>query len=228
MRCAYSAILISSLLVITGCAAVRGGDLDHSTPLPSLRDLKPLHIAQMNPEDDPQNTHTSPFFIVCLGDDCPVPTVKTPVKTLPIIAAATTSDHSHAKPSRRSNSYFKKSIKILSQYRVHFDYASATLNADDKALLKQFMKDYPQMGNILITGFTDSGSKANGTVDNHWLALERALSVKKTLIDLGYPESQILLEAKFLCCYIDSNESEAGRHNNRRAEISLIKTLTQH
>jgi flagellar motor protein MotB len=75
-----------------------------------------------------------------------------------------------------------------------------------------------------VTGYTDSLRVSTPTVGNEWLALERARSVKRELVSLGYPENKILLEAKFLCCYLDTNETESGRYHNRRAEISLIQT----
>jgi outer membrane protein OmpA-like peptidoglycan-associated protein len=115
---------------------------------------------------------------------------------------------------------------VLEKFRVNFDYASAVLTDRFQSLLQSFVDDYPHKHKIIrVTGYTDSGTTPDGKIGNEWLALERAISVKKQLINSGYPETQILLEAKFLCCYIDSNESETGRYNNRRAELSLIQVL---
>ena len=154
--------------------------------------------------------------MVCEADDCPAITPKT-------LLSYTASK---AVSPRINTTYLKKETTLLEQFRVHFEYASAELSNTYQSLLKSFVDNFPhQQAAVRVTGFTDSGSNPDGTVGNEWLALERALSVKKHLINLGYPESQVLLEAKFLCCYIDSNESEAGRLNNRRAELSLIHNL---
>ncbi len=227
MRCAYSAILISSAMLVSACSSA----VSTSQPRPSLVKAQSRQIVQVAANFDPKVHRDTPYFVVCFDDECPQPTVKTPVKILALNTVAKGQKTSSAPTSNhsvRSDSYYKKKVEILSQYRVHFDYASAELNDEGKTLLGDFVKSYPHKNqSIIITGFTDNGTKPDGKIGNHWLALERALSVKKTLIALGYPETQILLEAKFLCCYIDSNESEAGRRNNRRAEISLIHVLRQ-
>ena len=235
MRCAYSAILITSVMLLTGCASggITGSSDDRDLQ-PSLRMAQSRHIVQVGADFDPMTRHDTPYFVVCLGDECPAPSTKTPVKVISLKTQITSTPiASQSKPEQRaksgqSDSYLKKKVEMLKQYRVHFDYASAELNNEGRSLLDDFVTQYPHKNaSIIITGYTDNGTKPDGKIGNHWLALERALSVKKTLIDLGYPESKILLEAKFLCCYIDSNENEAGRRNNRRAEISLIHVLHQ-
>jgi outer membrane protein OmpA-like peptidoglycan-associated protein len=219
------------VLLLSACGSTRYlGSNEQQNLKPSLRKAQSRQIVQVAANFEPTTRHDTPYFIVCFDEECPKLTVKTPLNSI----ALNTGDNANPAPQvtapghfKRSDSYFKKTTEVLERYRTHFDYASAELNEHDIQLLGDFVKSYPQNQSIIITGFTDNDSKPDGKIGNHWLALERALSVKNKLIALGYPETQILLEAKFLCCYIDSNESEAGRRNNRRAEISLIHVLHQ-
>jgi outer membrane protein OmpA-like peptidoglycan-associated protein len=221
MQIAFITICLSSVLVMGGCAS---GNFQGSE-LPSLKEQSSYQIIQVNSNHDHSVLRDNPYFIVCKGNDCPLITKKTPLSFKPVKTALAMNTKGRTVDGKNTT-YLKKTVSILEQFRVHFDYASAKVSDTYQTLLKSFVKDYPhQQKTIRVTGYTDSDSKPDGTVGNEWLALERAISVKNELIDLGYPDSQVLLEAKFLCCYIDSNESEAGRHNNRRAEISLINTL---
>ncbi len=226
----FSKILLVSLFILSGCA--------NKQLHPSIDDHVPYKIAQVSSES---NANTKllrdyPYFIVCNGSNCPAVTKKTPIRYVAFNSkgkAVRTDSALNKLPAHlpqkgrsidgKNTTYLHKESSLLEQYRVHFDYASALVSDAYQDLLESFVKDYPhEFKTIRITGFTDSGTKPNGRINNDWLALERATDVKKKLITLGYPESQILLEAKFLCCYIDSNENEEGRRNNRRAEISLL------
>jgi outer membrane protein OmpA-like peptidoglycan-associated protein len=213
-----------SCLLMSGCSGQHlftSSEADNS--LPSLQQYSSSRVIQVAANFDKTTQRDHPYFIVCEGDDCPVITVKTlidvsPIKTEPNIMGKGRT------VAGVNTTYMQKKLTVLEQFRVHFNYASAKLSKTYQSLLRSFVDDYPhQQESIRVTGYTDSGTKPDGIVGNEWLALERAISVKNELIDLGYPESQVLLEAKFLCCYIDSNESEAGRRNNRRAEITLIE-----
>ena len=213
-----------SCLLMSGCS---GQHLFTSTEvdnrLPSLQQYSSSRVIQVAANFDKSVQRDHPYFIVCDGDYCPVITAKTPLNVSPIKTASSLQSKGRT-VAGVNTTYMKKKLTMLEQFRVHFDYASAELSKTYQSLLRSFVDDYPhKQESIRVTGYTDSGSKPDGTVGNEWLALERAISVKNELIDLGYPESQVLLEAKFLCCYIDSNESEAGRRNNRRAEITLIQ-----
>ncbi len=231
---AFSKIFLVSLILISGCA--------NTNISPSLNDRVSYKIVQV-PSDlntNPGLLREYPYFIVCNGSDCPVVTTKTPIRNVPFksnesTTGAGTSRESLTIPaSNKGLALLDKnkttaatpggsSTTLLEMFRVHFDYASALISSAYQELLESFVKDFNHgFSKIRITGYTDNGSKSIGHIGNEWLALERAANVKKNLIALGYPESQILLEAKFLCCYIDSNENEEGRRNNRRAEISLL------
>jgi len=220
MHSAYLAIYLSSLLLISGCSTPRYFmALSDNRGLPRLQDQQSLTIIQVAINFNPDIKRDHPYFIVCGESDCPTPTTKT-------LLTQKKAKQSSLKNVSRNDSYLKKTATVLEQFGVNFDYASADLTDRFQSLLQSFVDDYPhQHKKIRVTGYTDSGSKPDGTIGNEWLALERAISVKKQLINSGYPETQIFLEAKFLCCYIDSNKSETGRYNNRRAELSLIHVL---
>lgn len=233
---AFSKILLVSLFIVSGCTNYKIS--------PSLNDRVSYKIVQVSSElnANPGLLREYPYFIVCNGSDCPVVTTKTPIRNVSFksnesATRADTSRESLSIPASNKGLALVDKNKItpatqggssttsflLEQFSVHFDYASAFVSNADQDLLKSFVIDFNHgFSRIRITGYTDNGSKSIGHIGNEWLALERAANVKKNLIALGYPESQILLEAKFLCCYIDSNENEEGRRNNRRAEISLL------
>ncbi len=227
MRSAYSAILISSVLLLSACVKTASIHRpEENTGLPRLDQHPSLKVIQVASNFDAGLQRDHPFFIVCSQTDCPDLTVKTPLIALPIVGSATAQKSHDAEGVNTSKRI--KTVSILEQFRVHFDYASADVTEDDRSKLKSFVDDYPHDQNTLrVTGFTDSGSTPEGYISNQWLALERATNVKNALITLGYPESKILLEAKFLCCYLESNESEVGRRHNRRTEISLITAVKQ-
>ena len=217
MRTVYITTCLISFWLITGCSGQRFFiPIVDDRGLPSLHAQSSRHVIQVAANFDNTTQRDHPYFVVCEADDCPAITPKTLLS----------STASKAVSPRINTTYLKKETTLLEQFRVHFEYSSAELSNTNQSLLKSFVDNYPHQQKVVrVTGFTDNGSKPDGAVGNEWLALERALSVKKHLINLGYPESQVLLEAKFLCCYIDSNESEAGRLNNRRAELSLIHNL---
>lgn len=227
MQHVYSTIYLISVLLLSGCSS-QGifSSEPEDNKLPSLLHHDDHLIIQVAANFDSTTLRDHPYFIICKGDDCPVMSLKTPTGHLPFKAATSIKETDYTtsyQPSRKD-----KNTPPINNYRVHFEYANAELSTTYKSLLKSFVDHFPHhQKTIRITGFTDSGSKPDATLGNEWLALERALSVKHHLMTLGYPESKILLEAKFLCCYLDSNETEAGRRNNRRAELTLLHHLTQ-
>jgi outer membrane protein OmpA-like peptidoglycan-associated protein len=81
------------------------------------------------------------------------------------------------------------------------------------------MMEYPNT-RFLIEGHTDSqGSDAY----NLKLSDERAASVKNYLIEKGLPASRLSSEGFGETKPVANNATAAGRQQNRRVEISLIK-----
>ncbi|MBX2876270.1 MAG: OmpA family protein [Saprospiraceae bacterium] len=73
---------------------------------------------------------------------------------------------------------------------------------------------------VTITGHTDN---VGGDDANMALGLRRAKEIRDILIGKGVDRSQITTDSKGKSQPVDTNDTEAGRHNNRRAEVRLIK-----
>jgi len=196
-----------------------------------------MKIIQVAALFDPDIRRDHPYFIICVESDCPSVTKKTPIHKVPIVQAQDvpvisqptgkdiyrTQKPHHANTDQSADTNGSNVSNPLAKYRVHFSYASADVTERYRKILSSFITDYdPGKPEIRVTGFTDSTVRDTGKIPNEWLALERAVSVKKYLISLGYPEPRILLEARELCCYIASNKTERGRQINRRVDLTLI------
>jgi len=73
---------------------------------------------------------------------------------------------------------------------------------------------------IRLTGHTDNvGSNAY----NEDLGMRRAQATRGLLVEKGVPPAQIDLASRGETDPVDTNATEAGRHNNRRVEIRLLK-----
>ncbi len=227
MHGVYSIILIVSSGILTGCGHMAKQQI---VGLPSLNDQGTFRVVQVAANFNPETRHDHPYFILCDPEDCPQLTPKTPLRVVSINASRTENppiaqssrrsvkSSTNRKPRKRP----RQSKNALSPFTTHFEYASATVSDYYQLLLRRFFDDYPhQQQTLRVTGFTDSTSIPDGEIPNEWLALERAVNVKNHLIFLGYPQKKILLEAKYLCCYIASNKNEQDRRLNRRAEINL-------
>lgn len=73
---------------------------------------------------------------------------------------------------------------------------------------------------ITLTGHTDNiGEPAT----NLELGRRRANAIRDFLVRKGVPAAQITVDSKGETQPTDTNETEEGRHNNRRVEVRLIK-----
>lgn len=103
---------------------------------------------------------------------------------------------------------------------VTFDTSSSTLKPLGTETLMSValvLKEYPKTS-INIVGHTDStGSNAT----NQKLSLERANSVGNLLIQQGVPASRMYVYGAGSSQPIASNNSDSGRAQNRRVEITL-------
>ncbi|MEQ8705782.1 MAG: OmpA family protein [Phaeodactylibacter sp.] len=74
-------------------------------------------------------------------------------------------------------------------------------------------------GRVKLTGHTDnSGLPAQ----NQKLGLARAESVRKILVANGVPAAQILIASRGSDLPVAANDTEEGRHQNRRVEIQFV------
>ena len=115
-------------------------------------------------------------------------------------------------------------IKELNEYSktVLFDLNKATIRTESESALQsilEIMQEYPQTI-FHIEGHTDS----TGSDDyNMKLSKERAASVEQWLEEKGIPANRLTSEGYGETQPIATNNTAAGRQDNRRVEISLDK-----
>ncbi len=115
-------------------------------------------------------------------------------------------------------------IKQLNEYSktILFDYDKSSIRKESYSALQSIadiMKEYPN-ANFLIEGHTDSrGSDSY----NMKLSNERAASVREYLTTIGMPGSRLTSKGFGEERPIATNNTAAGRQQNRRVEISLVK-----
>jgi len=105
---------------------------------------------------------------------------------------------------------------------ILFDYDKATIRQESYSALQSIadiMKEYPT-ADFHVEGHTDSrGSDSY----NEKLSRERAASVMQYLTTIGIPGSRLTSEGYGETRPIATNNTKAGRQQNRRVEISLKK-----
>lgn len=101
-----------------------------------------------------------------------------------------------------------------------FDFNSSALSSASKANIQKMastLNEYPDT-NILVEGHTDSkGSEEY----NQNLSVERASSVVDYALAQGIPRSRMTIKGYGESQPIATNETEAGRQQNRRVEIAI-------
>lgn len=112
--------------------------------------------------------------------------------------------------------------ELADRILIRFPYGSSQkeYDADVDAYLDLLAKRVIESGEFIrLTGHTDNiGSPAF----NLNLGMERGLAIQALLVSKGVPAGQTSVQSMGLSDPIDSNDSEAGRHNNRRVEVRLI------
>ena len=81
------------------------------------------------------------------------------------------------------------------------------------------LKEYPY-SNFSIEGHTDSDGK---DAANQTLSEDRAGAVKNYLLENGIAASRLTSKGFGESTPIDSNKTKAGKANNRRVEVKLVK-----
>lgn len=109
---------------------------------------------------------------------------------------------------------------VLTLGDVLFDFDKASLKAGGERAadnLTRFLKEYPER-NVMIEGFTDN----IGSVDyNQRLSKRRANAVRDALINKGISSSRIQTRGYGEDFPVTSNNTEAGRQQNRRVEVII-------
>lgn len=111
-------------------------------------------------------------------------------------------------------------IKVTFPGGILFPTNGTTLSASAQTELAQFaasLKQNPET-NVQIFGFTDNtGSMAANTK----VANGRAMSVERFLIDSGISPTRLSNQGIPMADYVASNDTAAGRAQNRRVEIYI-------
>lgn len=114
----------------------------------------------------------------------------------------------------------EKDASMQASAIVNFDFGRKTLNENANNEIEQIIADIGAATKIVLNGYTDSiGSKAFNDV----LAMQRAINTKQALIKRGV-KVDIEVNGKGNCCYLASNDTDAGRAKNRRVEVSTFDT----
>jgi OmpA-OmpF porin, OOP family len=112
-------------------------------------------------------------------------------------------------------------IKIYDQ--VKFKTASAEILKESDAILDAVAKiltEHPEIKKVRVEGHTDNVGKAEKNKD---LSKRRAASVMTALVKRKIDQSRLVSEGIGQDRPIDSNDTDAGRQNNRRVEFHILE-----
>ncbi|HNP33925.1 MAG TPA: OmpA family protein [Flavobacterium sp.] len=115
-------------------------------------------------------------------------------------------------------------VKKLNDYAktILFDSAKATFKQQTYPVLQAMvaiLKEYPN-SNFSLEGHTDSDGTDKA---NQKLSEDRAAAVKNYLIENGIASSRLSSVGFGESKPIDTNKTKAGKANNRRVEVKLVK-----
>jgi OOP family OmpA-OmpF porin len=113
--------------------------------------------------------------------------------------------------------------QIKLKEKVEFETDSAVIADSSKGLLDevvQVMRDHPEIERVRVAGHTDGqGSRAH----NKKLSDARASAVKQYLIDHGIAADRLSSKGYGQDQPIATNKTDAGRAENRRVEIHILR-----
>ena len=118
----------------------------------------------------------------------------------------------------------EEAIKKLNDYAktILFDSGKASFQQQTFPVLQAIvaiLKEYPN-ANFSIEGHTDSDGK---DATNQTLSENRAAAVKNYLVENGIAASRLSSAGFGESKPIDTNKTKAGKANNRRVEVKLVK-----
>lgn len=118
----------------------------------------------------------------------------------------------------------EEAIKRLNDYAktILFDSGKASFQQQTFPVLQAItaiLKEYPT-ANFSIEGHTDSDGK---DATNQKLSEDRAAAVKNYLVENGIAASRLTSAGFGESKPIDTNKTKAGKANNRRVEVKLVK-----
>jgi outer membrane protein OmpA-like peptidoglycan-associated protein len=183
-----------------------------SAPPSKMRDAAPAQWAQLD------FGHRA-RFAQCVPPACPTRTPKTlapetPSQPIGREATVTPAESVAPAPLAQDPATEAESSRTII---VQFGLGSAKLSSAARSQLHSAMGDPLHVRHIRIVGRTDS---TGPLAFNESLAFARALAVRdhlrKTHPTLA---ATLTLQARGACCFIASNDTVAGRTQNRRAEV---------
>jgi outer membrane protein OmpA-like peptidoglycan-associated protein len=115
----------------------------------------------------------------------------------------------------------EKEIRINQEIKFKFDSA-VILGESDTILsaVKAVLDAHPEIKKIRVEGHTDNVGKA---AYNKTLSQKRAASVVKWLTDHGVKKDRLVSQGYGQEQPIDTNETDAGRANNRRVAFTILE-----
>ena len=106
---------------------------------------------------------------------------------------------------------------------IYFDHSSSTVTEDSQKMIDGIVEELlanPEMGACII-GYTDG---SGDPLFNDWLASRRAEKVRQSLVArMGTDVLRVASIGLGSSRPIADNESQDGRRQNRRVEISLVR-----
>ncbi len=115
-----------------------------------------------------------------------------------------------------------ETVDALDLRGVQFEYNAATLTPEAETVLDEIapvLMQYPEV-DFLVSGYTDS----RGTpTDNLVLSEQRAQAVVNYLVDAGVDADRLTAKGFGVEDPIASNETEEGRAQNRRVELTVLE-----
>lgn len=163
-------------------------------------------------------------FAQCVPPACPTRTPKTlaletPNQPIEREAAATPAESVAPAPLAQDPATEAESSRTII---VQFGLGSAKLSSAARSQLNGAMGDLLHVRRIKIVGRTDS---TGPLAFNESLAIARALAVRDHLRK-AHPTlaARLTLQARGACCFIASNDTLAGREQNRRVEVVFQMT----
>lgn len=119
----------------------------------------------------------------------------------------------------------ERGILIRFKDSILFDSASAEISQDGYDVLNRIAESINSIDNkIVVEGFTDNIPIKTSKYPSNWeLSVARAISVVKFFTDEnGISQDRVSVSGYGELNPIDSNNTEAGRANNRRIEITIL------
>lgn len=154
-------------------------------------------------------------FKICSDKDCPPPTRKTLVIVeLPVARKKATPVVAAVPPAVSSVARSDEPVTAT----VLFEFGKDSPSVDGQMALKRIAAITANFQRIELEGRTDDiGSKSY----NDSLARRRADFIHSWLLKHGV-NTEIVVRAEGLCCYLDTAPTETVRRNNRRVEVRLV------